>query len=157
MKLFLITHSLNCYEPYIYSSVTPLRSNEVVPHCILFSTPLHSHGHKFSDIYQIVSLPFQLGAKFIYLPTYFVNYLFSFINIVKIQENKFHCIFNESVPISVPHCLATSQYLTLNPTCAKVDILQMRLFLTTKDLKIMFTSKLKIIEIMVDLGLLTFS
>ena len=84
VQLFLITHSLNRYEPYIYSSVTPLHSNEAVPHCILFSTPLHSCGHKFSDIYQIVSLPFQLSANFIYLPTYFVNYLFSFINIVKI-------------------------------------------------------------------------
>ena len=38
----------------------------------------------------------------------------------------------------------------------KVDTLAMRLFLTTKDLKIMFTSKLKVIEIMADLGLLTF-
>ena len=69
MQISLITHS-NHYEPNINSSVTPLRSNEAVPHCILFSTPLHSCYHKFSDIYQIVSLPFQLGAKFIYLPTY---------------------------------------------------------------------------------------
>ena len=56
-QLFLITDSPNHYEPkYLFKcDSTSLHSNEVVPHCTLFSIPLHSHGHKFSDIYQIVS------------------------------------------------------------------------------------------------------